>query len=119
MKLGSTLLAVAALLLTGTLASAGTTDQAGTTGASADLSFLTSAQISPGCPASELPAFDPAPAPKTFPCGTCSQSICAGKALGTVCGGSGGRIYKCQAVYGTLCSQESAWECLCWSGPLP
>src|SRR3979411_1415165 len=103
MKLRSTLLAVAALLLIGTLASAGTTE------AAADLSFLTSAQTSPGCSASELPSFAPAPSPRTFPCGTCSETVCVGKAIGAVCGASGGRIYKCQAVYGNLCSQESAW----------
>jgi hypothetical protein len=119
MKIRGTLLALGSLLLMGTLASAGTADQARAPEAAADLSFLTTAQTSPDCSAAKLPSFDPAPVQKTFPCGTCSQSVCVGKAIGAVCGASGTRIYKCQAVYGNLCSQESAWECLCWNGPLP
>jgi len=119
MKIRATSLGLGVLLLMGTLASAGTADQAGKTNAALDLPFLSSEQKSPECPAAELPSFAPAPSQKTFPCGTCSQSVCVGKAIGTVCGASGTRIYKCQAVYGNLCSEESAWECLCWNGPLP
>ncbi|HEX6864966.1 MAG TPA: hypothetical protein VF414_19200 [Thermoanaerobaculia bacterium] len=82
--------------------------------------FMVPAVPSPGCNEAELPPGNPAPLFKAGTCGSCSQSICQGSGLNSVCAIQGGRIYKCMNVYGNLCSSSPlTHECYCWYGPLP
>ncbi len=82
-------------------------------------------------PADESPACDPllaelgisapgSPAQNasTLICGACSQTICRGAALGSICQG-GTQVKKCTWVYGDSCPVDGQPRCLCWSGPLP
>lgn len=114
MKLRSTFLAFALLLLISSLASAG---QIATQAdpANASLTAIFSAPASPGCAEATLPSFEPAPVNKALGCGTCSDTICQGKQFGAFCKFQNGQTYTCQPAY-VVCS---ARDCECWTGPLP
>jgi hypothetical protein len=115
MNLRSTILAVA-LLLIASLASAAQTQTATPADpASANLAAIFTAPAPPDGGAAELPAFQPAPTNKTISCGSCSDSLCAGKTVGTFCKLQGTKVYKCQLAY-VVCSAN---DCECWNGPLP
>ncbi len=116
MKLRSTLLALAALLLISSLAGAGPLST------SADSSSATLAAIfaAPAAPESaaaanaQLPSF--APTDKSIVlCGSCSDSLCSGKHIGDFCKSQSGKTYTCQPAYVT-CNPR---DCECWNGPLP
>jgi len=118
MKLRLTFLAFAFLLLIGHLAGAAQTSTPKDV-ATASLAAIFS---SPAAPAAldgadaKLPEFVPAPADKAFnTCGSCSDSICVGKTVGTVCRVQGGATYTCQHAY-VICAAK---DCECWTGPLP
>lgn len=116
MKLRSTLLTFAFLLLMGSLASAAPSATPAEL-ASANLAAIFSAPASPDCVANaNLPSFEPAPTDKaTFLCGACSDTICQGKQRGSFCKYQNGQTYTCQpALY--VCA---ARDCQCWTGPLP
>ena len=82
--------------------------------------FMTPAVSAPGCDQAELPQLNPAPTFKAGTCGSCSQAICQGKSLNTICGIQGPRVYKCTNVLGNLCSTSPlTHDCSCWYGPLP
>ncbi len=115
MKAGFTLLSFVSLLLMGSLASA----QQASTGAnpeSVNLAAIFSTPAPQGCAKAELPSQEPAPMDAAFLCnGACSDSVCLGKARGTVCKFQGGQTYRCQpALY--ICAAN---DCQCWTGPLP
>ncbi|HTG36274.1 MAG TPA: hypothetical protein VLB76_25430 [Thermoanaerobaculia bacterium] len=114
MKLRSTFLALALLLLIGHLASAGQISTQANP-ASASLTAIFSAPESPGCAEATLPSFEPAPVNKAVVCGTCSDTICQGKQFGAFCKVQDGRTYTCQPAY-IVCT---ARDCECWTGPLP
>ena len=112
----SAFLAFVALLLISSLAGAAVpaTPNNGTP------DFMTPAVSAPGCSQAELPQGNPAPAFKAGTCGSCSQTICQGATLNSICKIQGGAIYKCINVYGNLCSTAPiTHECYCWYGPLP
>jgi hypothetical protein len=117
MKLRSTLLAFALLLMMGPLASAGAP---GAT-AAGDPALMTPAAESPGCAAATLPFLNPSPTPMAgAPCGLCSEAVCQGGTTGTYCGVRNGQYARCQAVYGDTCGGGTlTWNCSCWAGPLP
>lgn len=124
MKLRSTLLACACLLLLGSLASAGTTAQDDTLAdfVNGDEVIMTPAETSPGCPAAELPFMAPAPSERLGgPCGPCSVSLCQGKRVDQICAFSGGKYYTCEVPYGETCGGGGTitFNCSCWYGPLP
>ena len=122
MKLRSTLLAFALLLMMGTLASAGTTAQAAAAPAAGDPAIsIPVTSSSAGCAAATLPFLNPAPIPMAgAPCGSCSEAICQGKTTGTYCGVRNGQYARCQAVYGDTCGGDTlTWNCSCWAGPIP
>jgi hypothetical protein len=114
MKLRSTFLTLASLLLMGSLASAETSMPANP--ASANLAAIFSAPASPDCANAKLPSFAPTPTEQAaFVCGGCSDTICQGKQRGAFCKSQNGQTYTCQpALY--VCS---ARDCQCWTGPLP
>jgi hypothetical protein len=115
MKLRSTFLALAALLLMGSLASAGQLSMASDP-ASANLAAIFSAPASPDCAKAKLPSFEPAPTDKAgILCGSCSDTLCQGGHVWNVCGYSNGQAYTCQMAY-EVCSPN---DCECWTGPLP
>jgi len=113
----SAFLMFAALLLTASLAGASTPALP----AADTPDFMTPALSMPGCSQTELPQLNPSPTVKaTGTCGSCSQPICQGATLGTICKVQGGAIYKCTNVYGNLCtSSPITHDCSCWYGPLP
>ena len=112
----SAFLMFAVLLLTASLAGAALL--ATSTGGTPE--FMTPAVSTPGCSQAELPQTNPAPTFKAGTCGSCSQTICQGATLNSVCKIQGGAIYKCINVYGNLCSSAPlTHECYCWYGPLP
>jgi hypothetical protein len=83
--------------------------------------FMVPAVPSPGCDEEELPFLAPPSSTKTdgAPCGSCSDSLCAGYTTGTMCGYSSGRYYYCQSArFGAFCSTGGV-KCSCWTGPLP
>ncbi len=114
MKLRSTFLALAAVLLISSLASASQTSMPADP-ASVNLATIFSAPASPGCAEATLPSFEPTPIAKAVGCGTCSDTICQGKQFGAFCKYQGGKTYTCQPAY-VVCS---ARDCECWTGPLP
>ena len=118
MKLSSTLLVVAVLLLTGTLARAAQTSSLPADPTGGSPAFLSPVQA--GCNAAELPSFDPRPSEQAGAlCGSCSQSPCAGQRTGAICSFKNGQWYACQAVLGETCSVDGKLNCSCWAGPLP
>lgn len=115
MKLRLTFLAFAFLLLIGHLAGA-TQTSTPTDPASASLAAIFSAPAAPDGGEAKLPDFAPAPVDKAFnTCGSCSDSICVGKTVGTVCRVQSGATYTCQHAY-VICAAK---DCECWTGPLP
>ena len=98
MKLKSTYLAPAFLLLIASFASA--TDTASPDAAS----FLQSLNGIPECAVSAsavvLPALNPAPEEKqtSLPCGRCSESSCLGQYVGSSCVTPEGKVSKCVLV---------------------
>lgn len=115
MKLRSFLL-IASFLLFVPLAQA---DQApvAAPAVTADLeAAIFSAPTSPDCANAELPVFEPTPTEKqSLACGSCSDSLCAGKSTGQFCKYQNGRSYYCQHAY-VVCVPR---DCQCWTGPLP
>lgn len=124
MKLRSSLLAFACLLLTGSIASAATTVQADTPGIprDGDAAIMTPTETSPGCSPAELPFMNPSPSEKLGgACGPCSDSPCQGKRVDQICAYSGGKYYTCEVPYGDRCTNSGTitLQCTCWYGPLP
>jgi hypothetical protein len=117
----SAFLIFTALLLTASLAGAATPAVTVANPAAGAPAFMAPAVPSPGCDKKELPFLAPPPSTKTDgpPCGSCSDSLCAGYTIGTYCAYSGGQLYSCQsAPFGKLCSTGGV-KCSCWGGPLP
>jgi hypothetical protein len=115
MKLRSTFLVLAALLLMASLASAGQLSTPADP-ASASLAAIFSAPASPDGAKAKLPSFEPAPTDKAgLLCGSCSDTACQGGHVGNVCGYENGQTYTCQMAY-VVCSVR---DCECWTGPLP
>lgn len=118
MKLRIPLLVVASLLLTVSLASAETAVPA----QPLDLGQIISTPATPGCNATANPTLGSVPTilPAAATCGTCSTTICAGKALHSFCKFQSGRTYTCEAVLGNTCGGGTlTFDCSCWTGPLP
>ncbi|HEX4962769.1 MAG TPA: hypothetical protein VF173_18180 [Thermoanaerobaculia bacterium] len=114
MKLKSTFLAFASLLLIGHLASAIQTSTPADP-ASANLAAIFTAPAPPDGADVTLPSFEPAPMNKAISCGSCSDSLCQGRSVGTVCKLQGTKVFKCQLAF-VVCSAN---DCECWNGPLP
>jgi hypothetical protein len=115
MKLRSTFLAFASLLLISSLASAGPISMPADP-ASANLAAIFSAPASPDCANAKLPSFEPTPTSQAgILCGTCSDTICQGHHSGDVCKFQNGKTYRCQLVIESC----SPTDCTCWTGPLP
>ncbi|HXE99211.1 MAG TPA: hypothetical protein VN458_02585 [Solirubrobacterales bacterium] len=115
MKLRSTVLVFASLLMIGHLASPGQASPPADP-ASADVAAIFSASASLGCADVKLPSFEPAPtAQAAFLCGSCSDPICQGKQRGGFCKFQDGMTYTCQPAL-FVCSAK---DCQCWTGPLP
>lgn len=116
MKLRTTFLAFAALLLVGSLARAAETSTPADA-ASANLAAIFSAPASPADASAKLPSLAPAPTDKAGfnTCGSCSDTICVGATVGTICKVQSGRTYTCQHAY-VICAAK---DCECWTGPLP
>jgi hypothetical protein len=109
------------LLLIASLAGAAPITPAAAPAAGAP-AFMAPAAPLPGCDTKELPFLAPAPSTKSggAPCGSCSDSLCAGYTTGTVCGFKNGRYSTCQDVYGGACGGSPVTLiCNCWNGPLP
>ncbi len=119
MKLRSTFLALASLLLMGSLVSAQTSTAADP--AAGSPAFMSSPQASADCAAAaKLPSFEPAPTQAAGTCGPCSATICQGMPIGNICAFQGGRTYRCQNVLGYTCGGAPiTHECSCHYGPLP
>src|SRR4029077_18437583 len=117
MKLRLTFLAFAALLLIGSLAHAAQTAATPADAASANLAAILSAPPSPGDAHAKLPSFDPPPTEKVgfATCGSCSETFCVGKNVGTICRIQSGATFTCQHAY-VICTAK---DCECWTGPLP
>ena len=114
MKLRSTFLVFAFLLLIGSLASAGQTATPADS-ANASLAAIFSAPASPDCAKAKLPASEPAPTEAVFTCGSCSDTVCVGAQRGTFCKFQNGQTYTCQPAI-AVCTFR---DCQCWTGPLP
>jgi hypothetical protein len=115
MRLRSTVLAFAVLLLIGHLASAAQTSTPADP-ASANLAAIFSAPVSPDGANAKLPSFEPTPSDKAgLACGSCSNAPCVGAQVGTVCKVQNGQTYTCQHAY-VICTFR---DCECWTGPLP
>jgi hypothetical protein len=117
MKLRSTFLVLAAMLLMASLASAAQTSTPADP-VSASLAAIFSAPAAPTAPDgadAKLPSFVPAPTDKAVLCGSCSDSLCQGKHFRDICGFQGGQTYRCQPAY-VVCAAN---DCECWTGPLP
>ncbi len=116
MKLRSTLLVLAVLLLMASLASAAQTPTATPADpASANLAAIFSAPAPSDGGAAKLPSFEPAPTNKAVSCGSCSDSLCQGKHFGDFCQFQSGQAYYCRPAYVNC----AANDCECWTGPLP
>jgi hypothetical protein len=117
MKLRLTFLAFAALLSIGSLARAAQTAATPADAASANLAAIFSAPASPEGAHARLPSFDPAPTDKSLfsTCGSCSETVCVGKTVGTICRIQSGSTFTCQHAY-VICAAK---DCECWTGPLP
>lgn len=113
MKLHSTLLAVA-LLLVASLAGAATSSTP-TDVATAAMTAIFSAPTPSDCSDAKLPSFEPAPLDQQSMCGSCSDSLCQGKPHGTVCKNQNGKTYTCRHAYVTCVPRD----CQCWYGALP
>ncbi|HEY0510775.1 MAG TPA: hypothetical protein VGH73_02650 [Thermoanaerobaculia bacterium] len=119
----STLLTFVSLLLLASLAGAAvppvaTADPA--VGAAAFMTPAASTATSPGCAKADIPFLAPAPSQKSATCGSCSETVCAGYSVGTVCAYRSGVTYTCQDVYGGTCGGSPiTLICNCWHGPLP
>ena len=110
------LVALALLLLTGSLASASSTAPADAPASPADgeVALMTSADGTSGCPTDELAFLNPAPTEKaTGICGSCS-GVCAGGQVNQICGAG----KACEIPYAQSCSDGKP-KCYCWGGPLP
>jgi hypothetical protein len=117
----STFLIFTALLLTASLAGAATPAVTVASPAAGAPAFMAPAVPSPGCDEKELPFLAPPASTKAdgVPCGSCSDSLCAGYTTGTFCGYQSGSYYYCQsAPFGKRCSTGGI-KCTCWTGPLP
>lgn len=121
MKLRSTTLAFAFLILMGSLASAATTDQTATPvlPMAGEAALATPAQGSPDCAAPALPFLASEQKGGGAACGACSESVCAGYTTGTICGYRNGQLARCEAAYGGLCSTGVGLNCYCWIGDIP
>jgi hypothetical protein len=110
------LLFLVGLLLIASLASAAQT-QISTPAdpESASLAAIFAAPASPDGGAAKLPSFTPAPTDKAITCGSCSDSPCVGRPIGTFCYILENKNYTCQLAY-AICT---ARDCECWNGPLP
>jgi hypothetical protein len=122
MKLRSTLLALALLLLMGRpIASAATTAQVSTptNPAGKDVAPITLAQASPDCRISTPLSFNPSPIMTTgATCGACSEAACRGMFSGDNCGYASGYLYYCGTSY--KCSATgggTGWDCDCTPYP--
>lgn len=123
MKLRSTLLLFALVLLTGSLAGAATADPAATlpvAAASAPVAVAPFAPVSSTCVQNASKAALVLPAsfePRSYAeiCGSCSVSVCRGAVQGVSCGLNA----RCLDVYGLICSADGLERCYCWKGPLP
>src|SRR5579872_7081419 len=116
MKLRSALLVLAALLLLSSLVSA-TALSTPADPAGANLSAIFAAPASAEVGSAQLPSFAPSPTEKSLlsTCGSCSETVCVGKTVGTICRIQGGATYTCQHAY-VICAAK---DCECWTGPLP
>jgi hypothetical protein len=116
MKLRSTFLALAALLLISSLASAAALSTPADPANANLTAIFTAPGSADGAATAQLPSFVPAPTEKAgHLCSSCSDTICVGKTEGTTCKILGTKVYKCQAAI-FVCS---AFDCQCWNGPLP
>jgi hypothetical protein len=111
MKLRSTLLACACLLLMGTLASAAAPAATPATPANEAVTAQPSAETAPGCPAADLPFLSPAPTERADACGACSDTLCQGKNTYNVCAYRFGETYTCVSYQ--TCSDGSTRKCYC------
>jgi hypothetical protein len=102
------------LLLTGAMLLGATQVKAAAAASGAALPFCVADLNAP-----ELPSATPSSSRQGFlgiPCGVCSQSICQGKKLASVCGIGGGGVYLLCADVG-ICTQDGSTNCSCKSGP--
>jgi hypothetical protein len=114
MKLRSTLLACACLLLMGSLANAAAPAAMPATPANEAVAAQPSAEASPGCPAADLPFLSPAPTDKAdVPCGACSDTLCQGKNANAFCAYRNGQVYTCLLLSQT-CSDGATRKCFCY-----
>ena len=116
MKRRATFLVFSSLLLISSLANAAQTSTP-TDAESANLAAIFSAPASPDGAQAKLPSFDPPPTDKAGfnTCGTCSETVCVGQTVGTICRIQNGAIFTCQHAY-VICAAK---DCECWTGPLP
>ncbi|HEV7506802.1 MAG TPA: hypothetical protein VGS07_18055 [Thermoanaerobaculia bacterium] len=116
MKLRATFLVFVSLLLISSLANAAQTSTP-TDAASANLAAIFSAPASPDGAQAQLPSFDPPPTDRAGfnTCGTCSETVCVGQTVGTICRVQSGAVFTCQHAY-VICTAK---DCECWTGPLP
>jgi hypothetical protein len=60
---------------------------------------------------------DPSPLPMASGTCGCGEIVCQGFPIGTVCGSSGGQIYRCQNLSGLICGETTGHgpgkECDC------
>lgn len=109
-------LAFASLLLLGSLASAQEASMPADPESAHLAAAIFSAPVPQDCAAAKLPSDQPAPIAAAFLCnGACSDTVCLGKARGTICKVQGGQTYRCQPAL-FVCAAN---DCQCWTGPLP
>lgn len=116
MKLRPALVALALLLLTGSLASASSTAPAEAPASPADegVALMTPADGTSDCLPDELAFLNAAPIKQaTGTCGSCS-GVCAGGEIGQRCGAG----KACEYPYAQWCSDGQP-KCYCWGGALP
>ena len=112
MKLGITLLLLAAVLLIAPLPS-----HAAPLASMAPASCAASSSSAPALPGFSTPASKSLLKAIIGPkCGTCSLSPCVGAKVGSICGIGGGGQYEFCADIGT-CPQDGLTQCQCKTGP--
>jgi hypothetical protein len=119
------ILFLAAVLLTASLASAAGTADPAATSAPAMSVASTPAPSSENAACNPLLAklgisLDPAASAQNAGptiCGACSVPVCRGVAYNSICAG-GSVVKRCIAAYGNSCTDDT-FQCQCWSGPLP
>lgn len=121
MKPGSIWFAFACMTLVGSLANAATSAHTATPAPeSKSAAPLLPAEVASDCPAAELPFLNPSSTEKAGgPCGPCSETVCQGSTVDSICAFKNGRFYTCEAVLGERCSGTLTFNCSCWYGPLP